>query len=72
MDTPHYLFPKSSYCDLCRGVADCYAFSRFHDDVGLRDLLVVWHIKSTNAVVIDDHSLIGNTILLFGMVNKAP
>ena len=28
MDTLLFYFPKSSYCNLFRGVAECYAFSR--------------------------------------------
>ena len=39
MDTPHFYFPQNSYRNLCRGVADSYAFSRFHDDVGLGNFL---------------------------------
>ena len=68
-DTPHFYFPQSSYSDLCRGVADSYAFSRFHDDVGLGNVLAVRHIESTDAVVVDDHLLIGHTVLLFGVVH---
>ena len=56
-DTPHFYFFQSSYSDLCRGVADCYAFSRFHDNVGLRDLLAVWHFKGSDAVVEDHDTL---------------
>ena len=37
MDTLLFYFSQSSYCNLFRGVAECYAFSRFHDNVGLRD-----------------------------------
>ena len=33
------------------GVADCYAFSCFHDNVGLRNLPAIRHIESTDAVV---------------------
>ena len=58
-DTPHFYFSQSSYCNLCRGVADCYAFSRFHDNVGLRDLPVIRHIESADAVVVDLDTLIG-------------
>ena len=36
MDTLLFYSPKSSYRNLFRGVAECYAFSRFHDNVGLR------------------------------------
>ena len=57
-DTPHFYFLQSSYCNLCRGVADSYAFFRFHDDIGLRDLLAVRHIKGSDAVVVNDHLLI--------------
>ena len=38
MDTLLFYFPQSSYRNLFRGVAECYAFSRFHDNVGPRDL----------------------------------
>ena len=41
-DTPHFYFLQSSYHNLCRGVADSYAFSRFHD-VGLRDFQAIRH-----------------------------
>ena len=37
MDTLLFYFPQSSYCKAFRGVAECYAFSCFHDNVGLRD-----------------------------------
>ena len=33
MDTLLFYFLKSSYCNLFRGVAECYAFSFFHDNV---------------------------------------
>lgn len=33
MDTLLFYFLKSSYCKAFRGVAECYAFSRFHDNV---------------------------------------
>lgn len=33
MDTLLFYFPQSSYRNLFRGVAECYAFSRFHDNV---------------------------------------
>ena len=69
MDTLLFYFLKSSYCKAFRGVAECYAFSRFHDNVGLRDLLAVWHFKGPDAVVVDDHLLIGHAILLFGVVH---
>ena len=45
MDTLLFYFPKSSYCKAFRGVAECYAFSCFHDNVGLRDFLAIRHIK---------------------------
>ncbi len=32
MDTLLFYFLKSSYCKAFRGVAECYAFSRFHDN----------------------------------------
>ena len=54
---------KRSYSDLYRGVADSYAFSRFHDNVGLRDFPAIRHIKSANAVVMNDYALVGNAIL---------
>lgn len=68
-DTPHFLLRKSLYRDLGWGVADCYAFSRFHDDVSLRDLLAVWNFKGPDAVIVDDNPLIGDTVLLFRMVH---
>ena len=68
-DTPHFYFLKNSYSDLCRGVADSYAFSRFHDDVSLGNLLAVWHFKGPDAVVVDDYLLIGHAVLFFGVVH---
>ena len=62
-DTPHFYFMKRSYSNLYRGVADCYAFSRFHDNVGLRDLPAIRHIESANAVIVNDYALVGNAIL---------
>ena len=59
MDTLLFYFLKSSYCNLFRGVAECYAFSRFHDNVGLRDLPAIRHIESADAVVVDHDTLIG-------------
>ena len=52
MDTLLFYFLKSSYCNLFRGVAECYAFSCFHDNVGLRDLPAIRHIKGTDAVIV--------------------
>ena len=52
----------------CRGVADRYAFSRFHDNIGLGNLPAVRHIESTDAVVVDHHALSGNTVLLFRVI----
>ena len=69
MDTLLFYFLKSSYCNLFRGVAECYAFSRFHDNVGLRDLPAIRHIKGADAVVADHDTLIGNAVLLFGVVH---
>ena len=69
MDTLLFYFPKSSYCNLFRGVAECYAFSCFHDNVGLRDIPAIRHIKSTDAVVVNNDALVGNAILLFGVVH---
>ena len=69
MDTLLFYFLKSSYRKAFRGVAECYAFSRFHDNVGLRDLPAIRHIKGTNAVVVDHDTLIGNAVLLFGVVH---
>ena len=54
MDTPHFYFLQSSYSDLYRGVADSYAFTRFHDDVDFRDLLAVWYFKGSDTVSIQD------------------
>ena len=45
MDTLLFYFLKSSYCNLFWGVAECYAFSCFHDNVGFRDLPAIRHIK---------------------------
>ena len=59
MDTLLFYFLKSSYCNLFRGVAECYAFSRFHDNVGLRDLPAIRHIKGTDAVVVNNDALVG-------------
>ena len=69
MDTLLFYFPQNSYRNLFRGVAECYAFSRFHDNVGLRDLPAIRHIKGTNAVVVDHDTLIGNAVLLFSVVH---
>ena len=69
MDTLLFYFLKSSYCNLFRGVAECYAFSRFHDNVGLRDLPAIRHIESADAVVVDHDTLIGNAVLLFSVVH---
>ena len=69
MDTLLFYFLKSSYCKAFRGVAECYAFSRFHDNVGLRDLPAIRHIESADAVVVDHDTLIGNAVLLFGVVH---
>ena len=57
MDT--LLFSQSSYCKAFRGVTACYAFSCFRDNVGLRDLPAIRHIKSADAVVVDHDTLIG-------------
>ena len=69
MDTLLFYFLKSSYCNLFRGVAECYAFSRFHDNVGLRDLPAIRHIKGTDAVIVNIDALVGNAVLLFGVVH---
>ena len=53
MDTLLFYLLKSSYCNLFRGVAECYAFSCFHDNVGLRNLPAIRHIKSADAVVVN-------------------
>ena len=53
MDTLLFCFLQSSYCNLFRGVAVCYAFPCFHDNVGLRDLPAIRHIKGTDAVVVN-------------------
>ena len=68
MDTLLFYFPQSSYRNLFRGVAECYAFSCFHDNVGLRDLPAIRHIKGTNAVVMNIDTLVGNDVLLFSVV----
>ena len=59
MDTLLFYFPKSSYRSLFRGVAECYAFSCFHDNVGLRNLPAIRHIKSADAVVVNNDALVG-------------
>ena len=69
MDTLFFYFLKSSYCNLFRGVAECYAFSCFHDNVGLRDLPAIRHIKGTDAVIVNIDALVGNAVLLFGVVH---
>ena len=69
MDTLLFYFLKSSYCKAFRGVAECYAFSRFHDNVGLRDLPAIRHSKGTDAVVVNIDALIGNAVLLFSVVH---
>ena len=69
MDTLLFYFLKSSYCNLFRGVAECYAFSCFHDNVGLRDLPAIRHIESADTVVVNHDTLIGNAVLLFGVVS---
>ena len=51
------------------GVADCYAFSCFHDNVGLRNLPAIRHFKSADAVVEDHDPLIGNAVLLDRRIN---
>lgn len=68
MDTLLFYFPQSSYRNLFRGVAECYAFSCFHDNIGLRDLPAIRHIKGTNAVVMNIDTLVGNDVLLFSVV----
>ena len=57
MDTLLFYFPQNSYRNLFRGVAECYAFSCFHDHVGLRDLPAIRHIESADAVVEDHDTL---------------
>ena len=69
MDTLLFYFPQNSYRNLFRGVAECYAFSCFHDNVGLRDLPAIRHIKGTNAVIVNNDALVGNAVLLFSVVH---
>ena len=69
MGTLLFYFSKSSYRNLFRGVAECYAFSRFHDTVGLRDLPSIRHIKGTDAVIVNIDALVGNAVLLFSVVH---
>ena len=69
MDPLLFYFLKSSYCNLFRGVAECYAFSCFHDNVGLRDFPAIRHIKSTDAVIVNNNALVGNAVLLFSVVH---
>ena len=68
MDTLLFYFLKSSYCNLFRGVAECYAFSRFHDNVGLRDLPAIRHIKGTDAVIVNMKT--PPVVLLGGVLNN--
>ena len=58
-----------AYGNLYGGVADNYAFSRFHDNAGIRDLPAVRHFKSADAVVEDHAPLIGNAVLLDRRIN---
>ena len=53
MDALLFYFSQNSYSNLFWGVAECYAFSRFHDNVGLRDLPAIRHIKGTDAVIVN-------------------
>ena len=69
MDTLLFYFSQSSYCKAFRGVAECYAFSCFHDNVGLRDLPAIRHIKGADAVVVNIDALVGNAVLLFSVVH---
>ena len=69
MDTLLFYFPKSPYRKAFRGVAECYAFSCFHDNVGLRDLPAIRHIKGTDAVIVNIDALVGNGVLLFNVVH---
>ena len=64
-----FYFLKSSYCNLFRGTAECYAFSHFHDNVGLRKIPAIRHIESADAVVVNHDTLVGNAILFFGVVH---
>ena len=72
MDTLLFYFLKSSYCNLFRGVAECYAFSRFHDNVGLRDFPAIRHIESANAVVDEliDHIEVGERFVTDGHTHR--
>ncbi len=67
MDTLLFYFPQSSYCNLFRGVAECYAFSCFRDNVGLRDFSAIRHIKGADAVIVNNDALVGNAVLLFSV-----
>ena len=64
-----FYFPQSSYSNLFWCVAECYAFSCFHDNVGLRDLPSIRHIKGTDAVIVNIDALVGNAVLLFSVVH---
>ena len=46
--TPHFLFPIL-YRNLCRGVDQCYAFSRFQQNIPLRDFTAIRHLKHADA-----------------------
>ena len=53
MDTLLFYFLQSSYRNLFRGVAECYAFSRFQKNVPLRDFPAIRHLKGTDAVIVN-------------------
>ena len=57
MGTLLFYFPKSSYCNLFRGVVECYAFSRFHQDVPLGGGAAIRHLKGSDAVIEDHDTL---------------
>ena len=65
MDTLLFYFLQNSYRNLFRGVAECYAFSCFHDNVGLRNLPAIRHIKGTDAVIVNyRQGCLGNVFLI--------
>lgn len=39
------------------GVAKCYAFSSLQENVGLGNLPAIWHVKCTDAVMVDEQPL---------------
>ena len=51
-------------CDSRRGVADCYAFSCFHQNIHLGNILPIRHRERADTVVMNDDLLGGESVLL--------